>query len=160
MQPILYLDPMAKFPESKEKPGYYVVFDECSGDALTFKVATKDMKQVLTKSVVCPVDDIKHRNRPVTFKKDIDAKLEKQDIVRENLLHHEEQVPSDQDINSNNIEDLPEPTEQTIIEAAEKDNNEEGIASRTRSTTRMAGTLNTKHLQDICDKTITEKSCH
>ena len=86
------------------------------------------MKQVLTRSVDHSADDIKYRNRCITFKKDIEDKLEKQDIVIENLLHHEEQVPSDQDINSNNIEDLPEPTEWTIIEAAEEDNNEEGIA--------------------------------
>lgn len=62
-------------------------FDECSGDALTFKIATEDMKQVLTRSVVCPTDNIKHRNIQVTIKKDVKDKLEKQDIVGESLLH-------------------------------------------------------------------------
>ena len=31
----MYLDPTCKFPESKEKPGYFVGFAKNSGDALT-----------------------------------------------------------------------------------------------------------------------------
>ena len=35
-QPVLYLDPASKFPETQEKPGYFVGFANNSGDALTY----------------------------------------------------------------------------------------------------------------------------
>lgn len=37
-EPVLYLDPVAKFPESTKKPGFFVVFADNVGDALTFKI--------------------------------------------------------------------------------------------------------------------------
>jgi hypothetical protein len=39
-EPVLYLDPVSKFrfPETTERPGYYVGFADNVGDALTFKI--------------------------------------------------------------------------------------------------------------------------
>jgi hypothetical protein len=34
----LYLDPVSKFPESTERPGYFVGFVDNVGNALTFKI--------------------------------------------------------------------------------------------------------------------------
>jgi hypothetical protein len=65
---------MSTFPETNEEPGYFVGFDRCSGDALTFKILTKNMKEVLTRSVVRPADDFKTRNRRVRFKNDVEEK--------------------------------------------------------------------------------------
>ena len=52
MQPVLYHDPTSSFPESNEKPGYFVGFDLNAGDALTLKIITANMKTVLTRCVV------------------------------------------------------------------------------------------------------------
>jgi hypothetical protein len=39
-EPVLYLDPVSKFPdpETTESPGYFVGFADNVGDALTFKI--------------------------------------------------------------------------------------------------------------------------
>jgi hypothetical protein len=37
-EPVLYLDPVSKFPETTERPGYFVGFADNVGDALTFKI--------------------------------------------------------------------------------------------------------------------------
>ena len=39
-EPVLYLDPVAKFPETTERPGYFVGFADNVGDALKFKILT------------------------------------------------------------------------------------------------------------------------
>ena len=152
MQPVLCLDPMAKFPESKEKPGHFVGFAECSGDALTFKILAEDMKQVLTRSAVRPADDIKHRNRRVTFKNDVEEKLEKQDIVGENLMHHEP-IPSDEDTNANDVEEPPELMERTLFEEPDNEDDDQGVASRTRSKRRIVGALSTEQLNNLSKRT-------
>jgi hypothetical protein len=36
-EPVLYLDPASKFPETTRNPGYFVGFADNVGDALTFK---------------------------------------------------------------------------------------------------------------------------
>jgi hypothetical protein len=41
-EPVLYLDPVSKFPESTERPGYSLVFADDVGDALTFKILKDD----------------------------------------------------------------------------------------------------------------------
>ena len=58
-----YFDPVSKYPEPKEKPGYFVGFANSSGDALTYKVLTENLKTVLVQSVVQPATDMTHRNR-------------------------------------------------------------------------------------------------
>jgi hypothetical protein len=37
-EPVLYLDPFSKFPETTERPGYFVAIADNVGDALTFKI--------------------------------------------------------------------------------------------------------------------------
>jgi hypothetical protein len=37
-EPVLYLDSVSKFPETTERPGYFVGFTDNVGDALTFKI--------------------------------------------------------------------------------------------------------------------------
>ena len=76
-EPILFLDPTSKFPETKEKPGYFVGFARNSGDALTFKVLLPDMKTVIIRSVVRPAKDPRHRNKRVTFKDEIEEDMQK-----------------------------------------------------------------------------------
>ena len=47
-EPVLYLDPVSKFPETTEKPGYFVGFADNVGDAMTFKILKNDLNTVLT----------------------------------------------------------------------------------------------------------------
>jgi hypothetical protein len=53
-EPVLYLDPLSKFqfPETIERPGYFVGFTDSVGDALTFKIFKNDLVTVLHRSVV------------------------------------------------------------------------------------------------------------
>jgi hypothetical protein len=37
-EPVLYLDPVSKFPETTERPGYFVVFAGNVGKPMTFKI--------------------------------------------------------------------------------------------------------------------------
>jgi hypothetical protein len=46
------LDLVSKFPETIERPGYFVGFADNLGDALTFKVLKNDLVTVLHRSVV------------------------------------------------------------------------------------------------------------
>jgi hypothetical protein len=64
-EPVLYLDPVSKcqYPETTERPGYFVVFADNVGDALTFKILKNDLVTVLRRSVVRSAADASHRNR-------------------------------------------------------------------------------------------------
>jgi hypothetical protein len=77
-EPVLYLDPVAKFPETTEKdnPGFYVGFSDNVGDFLTFKILKNDLSAVLRRSVVRSAADPMHRNKRVTFKPDTQEVLE------------------------------------------------------------------------------------
>ena len=61
MQPVLYYNKMATYPETNEVLGHFVGIAINVGDALTFKVLTKH-DQVLCRSVVRPADDKDHLN--------------------------------------------------------------------------------------------------
>jgi hypothetical protein len=37
-KPLMYFDPVSKFPETLERPGYFVGFSDNVGDVLTFKI--------------------------------------------------------------------------------------------------------------------------
>jgi hypothetical protein len=76
-EPILYLDPVPKFqyPETTERPGYFVGFEDNIGDALTFKILKNDLVTVLHRSVVRSAADASHRNRRVSFKSDVQESL-------------------------------------------------------------------------------------
>jgi hypothetical protein len=71
-EPVLYSDPVSKFqyPETTERPGYFIGFADNVGDALTFKILKNDLVTVLHRSVVRSAADVNHRNRRVTFKSD------------------------------------------------------------------------------------------
>jgi hypothetical protein len=74
-EPVLYLDPVSKFPETTEKHGYFVGFTDNVGDALTFKILKNDLVKVLHRSVVRSAADTSHRNRRVSFKSDVQESL-------------------------------------------------------------------------------------
>jgi hypothetical protein len=61
-EPVLYLDPVSKFqfPETKEKPGYFVGFAGNVEDELTFKILKNDLVTVLRRSVVRSAADASH----------------------------------------------------------------------------------------------------
>ena len=120
-QPVLYLDPEATFPETKEKAGYFVGFADGSGDALTFKILTEDLKTVLVRSVVRPANSTKNRNRRVTFKSDIEEILNKS----EEIYQTERELPSYS----------PKKLENRIKKIKEigERNKKRNVASRTRS---------------------------
>jgi hypothetical protein len=81
-EPVLYLDPVSKFqfPETIERPGYFVGFADNVGDALTFKILKNDLVTVLHGSVVRPAADSSHRNKRVSFKSDVQESLKLLDI--------------------------------------------------------------------------------
>jgi hypothetical protein len=76
-EPVLYLDPVSKFqfPETTERPGYFVGFADNVGDVLTFKILKNDLVTVLHRSVVRSAADAIHRNRRVSFKSDVQESL-------------------------------------------------------------------------------------
>ena len=82
--------------------------------------------------------------------------MNKQDVEGEKLLHPEGRVPSNEDQNSNNIDDLPNDLpdiiEHTIDEDLDDDNEDNRIASRTRSKKRIVVTLNATQLKTIANK--------
>ena len=111
-QPIYYHDLSSSYPESTEKPGYFVGFVNSSDDALTFKILTADRHSILTRSVVRPATDPEKRNRKVKF----DAETERELFIGDNIL-------SNQQIHGGNMK------KETIL----KDTEVDGIFSRTRS---------------------------
>jgi hypothetical protein len=50
-EPLHYLDPVSKFPETTEIPGYFLGFADNVGDALAFNFFKKDLVAVLHRSV-------------------------------------------------------------------------------------------------------------
>ena len=121
-QPVLYLDPDAKWPESKEKPGHFVGFANNCGDALTFLIYTED-GQVLTRSVVRPATEMSNRNRRVTFEDEVQQEMQKLDPMNDDYQHIKPRKPAK---DQNTVDD-------TVDEEISDDG---GIASRTRSRTR------------------------
>jgi hypothetical protein len=79
-EPVLYLDPVSKFPETIEKPGHFVGLADNVGDVMTFKIMKNDLITVLHRSVVRSAADANHRNKRVSFKSDVQDSLIKLDI--------------------------------------------------------------------------------
>jgi hypothetical protein len=79
-EPVLYLVPVSKFPETTEKPGYFAGFTENVGDVMTFKILKNDLNTILHRSVVRLAADANHRNKRVSFKSDVQDSLFKLDI--------------------------------------------------------------------------------
>jgi hypothetical protein len=59
-EPVLYLDPVSKFPETTERPAHFVGFADNVGDKLTFKILKNDLSTVLHRSVVRSAVDANH----------------------------------------------------------------------------------------------------
>jgi hypothetical protein len=76
-EPVLYLDPVSKFrfPETTERPGYFVGFADDVGDLLTFKILKDYLVTVLHRTVVRSVAHARHWNRRVSFKSDVQESL-------------------------------------------------------------------------------------
>jgi hypothetical protein len=72
-EPVLYLDPVSKFqyPETTERPGYFVGFADNVGDVLTFKILKMILVTVLHRRMVRSAAYASHRNRRVSFKSDL-----------------------------------------------------------------------------------------
>jgi hypothetical protein len=51
-EPFLKIDPVSKFPEATEKPGYFVGFTDNLRVTLTFKILKRDLNTGLHRSVV------------------------------------------------------------------------------------------------------------
>jgi hypothetical protein len=79
---VLYLDPVSKFrfPETTERPGYFVGFADNLGDALTFKILKNDLVTVLHRNVLRSAADANHRDKRVPFKSDVQESLTLLDI--------------------------------------------------------------------------------
>jgi hypothetical protein len=45
-EPVMYLNPVSKFPQTTERPGYFVRFSDKEGDALRFKILKNDLVTV------------------------------------------------------------------------------------------------------------------
>jgi hypothetical protein len=75
IEPVLYLDPVSKFPETTERPEEFIGFADNVGDALTFKILEIDLVTVLHRSVMGSAADGSHRNRRVSFKSDVQESL-------------------------------------------------------------------------------------
>jgi hypothetical protein len=56
-------------------PGYFVLFTENVGDALTFKILKNDLVTVLHRSVVRSATDPDHRKKRVSFKSNVQESL-------------------------------------------------------------------------------------
>ena len=61
-----YLDYQEVYPDTKEKPGYWVGITDNVGDILTYKILTDHTQQVLHRSVVRPCDPA-HPNHRIQF---------------------------------------------------------------------------------------------
>jgi hypothetical protein len=68
-EPVLYLDPVSNFyyPETTERPGYFVGFADDVGGELTFKILKNDLVTVFHRSVVRSEADANNRNKRVSF---------------------------------------------------------------------------------------------
>jgi hypothetical protein len=78
-KPVLYLDTVSKFPETTERPGEFVGFEDNVGNALTFKILKNDLVTVLHRSVVRSAADASHLNKRVSFKSDLQESLKSLD---------------------------------------------------------------------------------
>ena len=130
-EPVLYLDPDAKFPNTNEKPAVFVGWRENTGDKMTFLLLLPDNRTLLVRSVVRSARDMKNRNRRVKFKDlTIQQSLDNQDTKA--LPKHEK--PSTQNEKQSLI--LDSGADPLIIGEKWESEDDQPVASRTRSRTR------------------------
>eukprot|EP00934_Nitzschia_sp_Nitz4_P000191 Nitzschia sp. Nitz4//scaffold667_size1867//111//1830//NITZ4_009309-RA/size1867-snap-gene-0.2-mRNA-1//1//CDS//3329556305//191//frame0 len=72
---VYYGDPLSKFPDPREKPGYWLGPTESCGDALTYSVLTDDTQRVVVRSVVRPFS-IPKVNKRLNYSKELDPLVE------------------------------------------------------------------------------------
>jgi hypothetical protein len=90
-EPVLYLDPVSKFPETTERPGYFVGFADNVGDVLIFKILKNGLVTVLHRGVIRSAADASHRNKRVSFMSDVQESLKLLDTKPSfvwNYIHH------------------------------------------------------------------------
>ena len=133
-EPILYLDPEEKFPYSKEKPGYFVGWEDNVGDALTYVILTKDKKTLLHRSMVRSALDSKNRNRRVHFDEPLQSELDSKDPEPE-----AEGFPAAK--NSESTVDI-------LYEAPRTRSQSKTSADRTRSKVNHIGILTSEKLEN------------
>jgi hypothetical protein len=115
----MYLDIVSKFqyPETTERPGYFVAFADNVGDALTFKILKNDLATVLYRSVVRSAADASHQNRRVSFKSDVQESLKllhtKPSFVWKYSHHRHKSRKTDNDV-SNRTRSKADYTDQHI----------------------------------------------
>ena len=77
---VYYHDPVASFPESKEKLARFVGIVEHVGDTLTYKILTDDTNQVICRSVVQSAEkDLKYKNHQA--ERDTDLGERSKDVI-------------------------------------------------------------------------------
>jgi hypothetical protein len=69
-EPVLYLDPFSKFPETTKRPKYFVGFADNLGSILIFKILKIDYITVLHRNIVRSAADASHWKKQVTLKLD------------------------------------------------------------------------------------------
>ena len=117
-----------------------------SGDALTFKILTKDMKEVLTRSVVRPADDMKSRNRRVKFNDDVENKFKKMDPNTKKYIHRKHLITL-----SDTKQDNDSEKDEGGITTGTRSGSytEQAVSTRTRSKFQVVNALNTTSIRLI-----------
>jgi hypothetical protein len=62
-EPVLYLDPVAKFSKTSEELGFFVGFADNVRGAIKFKISKNELSAVLQRSVVRSATDTTHKNK-------------------------------------------------------------------------------------------------
>jgi hypothetical protein len=98
------LDPVSRFPETTERPEYFVGFADNVGDALTFKILKNDLVTVLHRSVLRSAADASHRNRRVSFKSEVQESFKlldtKSSFVWKDSHHKDKSRKTDNDVSN------------------------------------------------------------
>jgi hypothetical protein len=126
-EPVLYLDPVSKsrFPETTERPGYFLGFADNVGYALTLKILKNDLVTGLQRSMVRSAADASHRNRRVSFKSDVQESIKLLDtnpsstFVWKYSYHKHKSRKTDNDVSN--------------LNRSKADYTDQHIGSRTRS---------------------------
>ena len=79
-EPVIYLDPVSKFPETTESPRYFVDFPDNVGDELTSKILKNDLTSIPHRRIVRSEAYATHQNKWVQFKSDVQGTLNKFNI--------------------------------------------------------------------------------
>ena len=76
---IYFLDPKMKFPETKERTGYWLGVAHNVGDSLTYVILTADTRQIIERSVIRSAENPKTRNNTLKFDPELEPNFEDTD---------------------------------------------------------------------------------